>query len=80
MSSSNAKNPELFVDNDPYQWSEKTITGAQIRSLAAVPAGVLIFQKIPSKPDKPIEDDTVIDLTPHGPERFSTQAVGSQAG
>lgn len=77
----NSKAPDLFVDNTHYQWPKPTITGAEIRTLASVPAGVNIFLKVPGHPDKPILDDTVVDLTARkSPEHFSTQATGSQAG
>ncbi len=73
--------PEFFVDNEPYQWSESIITGAQIRQLAALPAGVQLFLKVPGHTDQEIMDSTVIELGSHGaPKRFSSQAVGSQAG
>jgi hypothetical protein len=80
MPNENAKNPELFVDNEPYQWHESVITEAQLRQLASVPAGVNIFQKIPGRPDREVLPGTTVDLSRPGPERFSTQAVGSQAG
>ena len=73
--------PELFVDNEPYQWPESSITGAQIRQLASLPADVNLFMKVPGHPDKPVADTDRISLDPHGePKRFSSQAVGSQAG
>ncbi len=72
--------PELFIDSDPYDWDKPKITGAQIRKLAHLPESVLIYQKIPGKTDRPIMDDTTVDLTPKGPEHFSSQAPGSQAG
>jgi len=73
--------PELFVDNDPYQWTKSTITGAEIRTLASLPADVKIFMKVPGHPDRDITDTDVVTLDPHGaPARFSSQAVGSQAG
>lgn len=72
--------PEFFVDRDPYQWGKPVITGAEIRKLAGLGDDIQIFQKIPGRPDREIKDDTRVDLRPPGPERFSTQAVGSQAG
>lgn len=80
MSAQNANNPEFFVDNEPYQWSLSTIKESDLRQLAGIPQGVNIFLKIPGKPDKEVLAGTVVDLSRHGPERFSTQAVGSQAG
>jgi hypothetical protein len=73
--------PELFVDNEPYQWPQDSITGAQIRELASLPADVKLFMKVPGHPDKEIADGDIIQLDKHGaPKRFSSQAVGSQAG
>lgn len=80
MSNEHSNRPELFIDNDRYDWDEDEINGAQLRELGSVPDDAQIFQKIPGKPDKPIENDTVVNLQDPGPERFSTQPVGSQAG
>lgn len=72
---------ELFVDNDRYEWESDTITGAQLRVLASLPEDVEIFHKVPGHPDEEVKNDTVVDLTQQkGPNRFSTQPVGSQAG
>lgn len=81
MSNEKSNKPALFVDNERYEWSADTITGEQLRDLASVPAGVLIYQKVPGHPDRPIDGGTVINLVErHSPEHFSTQASGSQAG
>lgn len=73
--------PALFVDNEPYQWDGDTITGEQIRELAGAPQDVEIFHKIPGSPDEEVKDATVVNLTlQRGPDHFSTQSVGSQAG
>lgn len=81
MNSEKSNKPELFIDNDPYQWGQKTITGAEILNLANAPDGVELYQQVPGRPDVPIKPETVVDLSKHpGPERFSTQASGSQAG
>ena len=75
------KGYELFIDGDKYIWQQDTITGAQLRALAAIPEGVDIFLQVPGKPDKPINDDQSVNLKEHhGPARFSTQSPGSQAG
>lgn len=71
----------VFVDGDKYEWEMSTITGADLRKLAAIPENVQIYLKFPGKPDEPVNTDTPIDLTKHhGPARFSTQSPGSQAG
>lgn len=81
MSKDKSNRPELFVDNERYDWDQPTITGAQIRVLASLPDDVQIFHKVPGQPDDEVKDNTVVDLTKQqGPDRFSTQPVGSQAG
>lgn len=80
MSENNGKQPEFFFDNEPQQWDKPTITGKELRVKFSVPANVQIFQKVPGQKDREIKDDTVVDLRGKGPERFSTQAVGSGAG
>jgi len=71
----------VFVDNDKYEWEKSTITGAELRMLAAIPQNAQIYIKVPGKPDDPVNGDTTIDLAKHhGPARFSTQSPGSQAG
>ncbi|MDO9317400.1 MAG: hypothetical protein Q7V56_04285 [Gammaproteobacteria bacterium] len=78
---SKPNSPELFIDNERYDWHEDTITGAQLRQLGALPDDVQIFWKNPGHPDLEVKNDTVINLKNHpGPDRFSTQSVGSQAG
>lgn len=71
----------VFVDGDKYEWEKSTITGAELRTLAAIPQSAEIYLKVPGKPDEPVKNDTMIDLAKlHGPARFSTQSPGSQAG
>lgn len=73
--------PDFFIDNQPYDWEKPTITGAQLRQRGSIPDDVQIFWKVPGQPDVEVKNDTVIDLTKqHGPDHFSTQPVGSQAG
>ena len=75
------KDYQLFIDGDKYTWQQDTITGAQLRVLAAIPEGVEIFLQVPGKPDQKIADDQSVNLKEHhGPARFSTQSPGSQAG
>lgn len=73
--------PDLFVDNQPYDWDQPKINGAQIRELASLPDDVNIFHKVPGRPDEEVKNDTEVDLNQQpGPDRFWTQPVGSQAG
>lgn len=81
MNQEHSHKPDLFVDNEPYDWDKPTITEAELRVLAGIPDDAQIFQHIPGSPDKEITPGMTIDLDEHeGPERFSTQAAGSQAG
>ena len=81
MSNDKSNRPELFIENDPYDWAKDTITGSELRELGSLPDDVEIYLKVPGSPDLPILNDTVVDLAAHnGPARFSTQSVGSQAG
>lgn len=81
MANENSNKPDLFIDNERYHWDKDTITGAEIRTLASLPDDVQIFHKVPGQPDSEIKNDTVVDLAARpGPDRFSTQSVGSQAG
>lgn len=81
MNNSKSNKPELFIDNEKYEWEKPAITGAELRALAAIPQGAQIFLHVPGQTDVQIQNDTVVDLTKHpAPERFSTQSPGSQAG
>ncbi len=81
MSNDKSNRPELFIDNERYDWEKNTLTGLELRELGSLPDDVEIYWKIPGEPDSLVENDTVVDLTHHkGPDRFSTQSVGSQAG
>ena len=61
----------LFVDGDKYEWKKSTITGDELRILAAIPQNVQIYLKVPGKPDESVNNDTTIDLAKHhGPARF----------
>lgn len=75
----NSHSPAFFVDDTPYSWAQPTITGAQIRQVAAIPANVDLFLKVPGHPDDLIADDTIVKLGNPKPH-LSTQAVGSKGG
>lgn len=81
MSNEKSNRPELFIDNERYDWDKDTITGSELRELGSLPDDVEIYWKNPGNPDIAVENDTIVDLTENkGPDRFSTQSVGSQAG
>ena len=76
-----SKEQFLFVDGDKYEWAKASISGAELRVLAAIPQNAQIYLKLPGKPDQTVSDQTTVDLaTLHGPAKFSTQSPGSQAG
>lgn len=76
---SNPNSPAFFVDNAPFPWPNSTITGDEIRKVAAVPDNVDLFRKVPGHADQLIEQTTVVTLGEPKPH-FSTQAVGSKGG
>lgn len=71
---------KLMVDNEVYEWDKSSISGAEIRVLAAVPDGVQVWKKNHGSPDTLVELGAVIDLTQPGIERFSLQEASSGAG
>ena len=71
----------FFVDNVKYEWDgTSNITGAQVRQRAAVPVNVELYEKVPGKPDRLVDDGAVVSLAGNAPVHFSTQAAGSRAG
>ncbi len=71
----------FFVDNVKYDWNgSSVITGAQVRETASVPANVELYEKVPGKPDRLVQNDTKVSLAGNAPVHFSTQAAGSTAG
>lgn len=72
---------ELTVDNDPYEWDDDEITYQELKDLADIPDGVLIFHKIPGKPDQEVKAGDAVNLADtRGIDRFSTQSPQSGAG
>ncbi len=71
----------FFVDNGKYDWEgPSVITGEQVRAAASVPANVELYEKVPGKPDRLVQNDTEVNLAGNAPVHFSTQAAGSTAG
>jgi|GEM_PF-910491 len=71
---------KLKVEDEIYDWDEGSITGAQIRTLASVPEGVQVWQKIKHAPDLLINPQDVVSLAEDGIEKFSLQEASSGAG
>ena len=71
----------VFVDGDKYEWEKSTVSGAELRMLAAIPENAQIYLKVPGRTDEPVNNDSTVDLAKHhGAAKFSTQSPGSQAG
>ena len=76
-----AKGYKLKVENVVYDWSEQFITGAQVRGLGpGIPDGMDLFLKEKGKAGRLIQNDTKVDLSDHGIERFYAQNASSEAG
>ncbi|MDP2343760.1 MAG: multiubiquitin domain-containing protein [Deltaproteobacteria bacterium] len=72
---------QFMVDNEPFDWDGDLITYEQLKDKASIPDNVLIFQKVPGKPDIEIKPGVTVNLALHpGIDRFSTQAPQSGAG
>ena len=65
---------ELMIDNDPFSWKEDSITGAQIRKLAAIPESVQVWQKLSGEKDKLTDLTDIVDLRISGIEYFYTDS------
>lgn len=53
----------IFIDETKYQVTERTMTGAQIAALGAVPEGNQIFLEVPGPAeDRPIGRDEAVEL------------------
>jgi hypothetical protein len=63
---------KLIVDQRPYEWPEKFITGSQIKTLGGVDQGYGVWQQVPGPNDPEIGDDQKVDLSQPGTERFFT--------
>lgn len=63
----------IFIDRKKYDWDEDCISGLQIKNLASVDVETFnVWQDVPGPEDVLVEDDTKIDLTKPGVEKFFT--------
>lgn len=64
---------KIIVDRKPHDWPRPKITGNEIKRLAGVDLTKFdAWQDVPGPDDKLIGDDTPVDLTARGTERFFT--------
>ena len=74
MNSNIEKMFSLKIDNKHYEWNRQHINGAEVRGLGNIPADKQIFLTIKGQgEDMPVLDDTRIDLSLPGIERFYSQ-------
>lgn len=70
------KNPETYkilVDQKPHDWPNPVITGAEIKNLAGVDAQTFdAWQDVAGPEDVQLGDETEVDLTGPGNEKFFT--------
>lgn len=72
---------QIIVDQKPHKWEEPIITGLQIKQLAGVdPATYDAWQDVPGPEDVLLNDNTKVDLTKSGTERFFTGKKTSTEG
>lgn len=64
---------KIIVDHKPHDWPKPAITGAEIKQLAGVDGATFdAWQDVPGPEDDLIRDDTEVDLTKRGAEKFYT--------
>lgn len=63
----------ILVDQKRHEWPKPVITGVEIKRLAGVdPATYDAWQDVRGPEDLPIADNTEVDLTKRGTEKFFT--------
>ncbi len=76
MSAEDKKPPkkfEIFVDQKKHEWPNQFISGLEIKRLAGVdPATYDAWQDVRGPEDLLIDDNTKVDLSQPGVERFFT--------
>jgi hypothetical protein len=69
------------IDNTPYTWDQRIITGTEIRSVGpGIPESMDLFVKIKGKPGRLVANDDKLDLSDEGIEKFYSQESSSSAG
>ena len=74
MTAATKKEYKFLVNDKSFESPNPSITGAQIRQVAQVPAGYQLFLEAhgEQKEDRQISDGDVVDLAAHGVEKFFT--------
>jgi hypothetical protein len=62
----------ILIDQKPYTWADRYITGTQIKALASVDQAFGVWLEAPGPEDPPVGNDEPIDLDKPGVERFFT--------
>lgn len=71
----------IIIDRKKFDWNEESISGLQIKNLAGVDVDAYnVWQDVPGPEDILIEDETKVDLTKHGIEKFFTAKKTSTEG
>lgn len=72
---------KLLIDQKPYEWPERLITGAQIKQLANVDMSYGVWLEVHGPGDDlPIDNDEQVDLSQPGREHFFTAPTQTTEG
>ena len=72
---------KILVDQKPFDWEDRYITGAQIKALVGAPANYGVWLKMNGpEPDKEIGNDESVDLKQPGREHFFTGSKTTTEG
>jgi hypothetical protein len=72
---------KLIINQKPYEWPNPQITGRDIKKLAGSPTDWIVNQIIAGPGEDPeIGDDTPVDLTVRGHDRFVTRKPTTSPG
>jgi multiubiquitin len=72
---------KITINQKPFEWSQPTISGAEIKSLYGSPAEFVVNQITPGPAEDPeIANDQKVDLSLRGAEKFTTRAPATGFG
>ena len=72
---------KILIDQKPFDWGERYITGSQIKTLAGAPANYGVWLKTNGPdPDLEISDHEQVDLEQPGREHFFTGSKATTEG
>lgn len=76
--SAREKTFKFMVDQEHFESTEGTLTGAQIKVMAHVDPALQLFLEEPgSGADRQVNDDTAVELRKNGQTRFYTMPVAN---